>query len=440
MSSEKYLSLSGVTTLVGKLKDVFSLKGHSHPYLPLSGGTVSGTLKVTNGIDGTVSEAEALTSSAGSATQPVYFSNGKPVATTYALNKTVPSSAVFTDTNTKMTQTVSTTSANYPLLLAPSGQTSTTTTTGYFGTKFQANPSTGVLTATTFSGALSGNATTATTATKLGSSTVGGAAKPIYLSSGTATACSSTVGSVTQPVYMNAGSITATSYSLAKSVPADAVFTDTTYDAATTSAAGLMSASDKTKLDGITSSADSVSFSQSLTSGTQVGTITINGTATKLYAPTNTDTKVTNTVGTANTAYLTGTTSSSTNTGTLVFDAAARLVGTTGTTSADGTARLILGNSTASGTAGNKRGWIRKYASGAYYLDTTPTVTANTTGYDVYRSSTAAVGSATQPMYVTATGALTACTYTLAKSVPSSAVFTDTTYDAITTSYVDGLF
>lgn len=38
------------------------------------------------------------TTTAGSATQPVYFSGGKPVATTYSLNKTVPSNAVFTDT------------------------------------------------------------------------------------------------------------------------------------------------------------------------------------------------------------------------------------------------------------------------------------------------------------------------------------------------------
>lgn len=51
----------------------------------------------------------------------------------------------------------------------------------------------------------------ATTATKLGSSTVGGAAKPIYLNAGTATACSSTVGSSAIPVYMNAGTITACS-------------------------------------------------------------------------------------------------------------------------------------------------------------------------------------------------------------------------------------
>lgn len=61
--------------------------------------------------------------------------------------------------------------------------------------------------------------------------------------------------------------------------------TNTTYSAATTSAAGLMSASDKSKLDAITASADSVSFSRSLTSGTKIGTITINGTNTDLYAP-----------------------------------------------------------------------------------------------------------------------------------------------------------
>lgn len=67
------------------------------------------------------------------------------------------------------------------------------------------------------------------------------------------------------------------------------------HSAATTSAAGFMSASDKSKLDGITANADSVSFSQSLTSGAAVGTITINGTGTTMYAPTNTDTK--NTAG-----------------------------------------------------------------------------------------------------------------------------------------------
>ena len=79
--------------------------------------------------------------------------------------------------------------------------------------------------------------------------------------------------------------------------------TNTTYVPATTSQAGLMSADDKVKLNGITASADSVSFTRSLSSGTKVGTITINGTATDLYAPTNTDTHYTakNVVSSSNT-------------------------------------------------------------------------------------------------------------------------------------------
>ena len=58
---------------------------------------------------------------------------------------------------------------------------------------------------------------------------------------------------------------------------------DTKYGGATTSAAGLMSAADKTKLDGIQTSADAVSFTSKLTSGTEIGTITINGTETTIY-------------------------------------------------------------------------------------------------------------------------------------------------------------
>lgn len=72
---------------------------------------------------------------------------------------------------------------------------------------------------------------------------------------------------------------------------------DTTYSAATTSAAGLMSASDKSKLDGITASTDSVSFSANATSGNKVGTITINGTSTDMYSPT--QTSVSGNAGTA---------------------------------------------------------------------------------------------------------------------------------------------
>lgn len=62
--------------------------------------------------------------------------------------------------------------------------------------------------------------------------------------------------------------------------------TDTTYNVATASANGLMSSSDKSKLNGIQAGADAVSFSRSLSSGTKIGTININGVNTDIYAPT----------------------------------------------------------------------------------------------------------------------------------------------------------
>lgn len=62
--------------------------------------------------------------------------------------------------------------------------------------------------------------------------------------------------------------------------------TNTIYNVATTSANGLMSSSDKSKLNGIQAGADAVSFSRSLSSGTKIGTININGTNTDIYAPT----------------------------------------------------------------------------------------------------------------------------------------------------------
>ena len=76
----------------------------------------------------------------------------------------------------------------------------------------------------------------------------------------------------------------------------------TTYDPATQSSAGLMSAADKTKLDGIRAGATAVSVTRNLTSGTKVATITINGTATDLYAEKNTDTTYTTMVGATSSA------------------------------------------------------------------------------------------------------------------------------------------
>ena len=52
------------------------------------------------------------------------------------------------------------------------------------------------------------SADTATTATKVGTGTVGSGTKPIYISGGTPTAFSATVGSSTKPVYLNGGVLT----------------------------------------------------------------------------------------------------------------------------------------------------------------------------------------------------------------------------------------
>lgn len=70
-------------------------------------GSGNATLKLPSTIKASLSgnatsatsatSATKLTTSAGSSSQPIYFSDGKPVACTYSLNKTVPANAVFTD-------------------------------------------------------------------------------------------------------------------------------------------------------------------------------------------------------------------------------------------------------------------------------------------------------------------------------------------------------
>lgn len=81
-----------------------------------------------------------------------------------------------TDTNTKVTQTVTTSNAAYPLLLAPSGQTATTTTTSYFDNGVTLNPSTNTIAAN-----ISGNAATADTAQKAVKDNVGNTIDTFYL-------------------------------------------------------------------------------------------------------------------------------------------------------------------------------------------------------------------------------------------------------------------
>lgn len=98
-----------------------------------------------------------------------------------------------------------------------------------------------------------------------GSSTAGGAAT-------SANKLNTDAGSATKPVYFKNGVPVAGTYELNKTVPSNAVFTDTTYSAATTSANGLMSSADKTKLNGIATGAQ---VNQNAFSNVLVGSTTL---------------------------------------------------------------------------------------------------------------------------------------------------------------------
>lgn len=345
--------ISDISGLQSALDDK-AASGHTHSYAGSSS------------VGGAATSANKINTDAGNATNPVYFSNGIPVKTTYTLNKSVPSNAVFTDTtydvattsdnglmssadktklnytnvaygtcstaaataakvvvingnsnwaltigsmitvkftetntaanptlnvnstgaypiyynateytssssyggyanrhityqfdgtywvfiswsydsnsDTKVQQNAAiTTAGEYPVLLAYSTATSKITNAVQKTSSLKYNPNTKILTAPTFKGALTGNADTAT-------------------------ALSSSAGSATQPVYFSGGKPVATTYTLETSVPSGAKFTDTTYSNATPSAAGLMSAADKTKLDDIATGANKTTVDSALSS------------------------------------------------------------------------------------------------------------------------------------------------------------------------------
>lgn len=123
--------------------------------------------KIPGSITGTANSAAKLDSSAGSATQPIYFSDGKPVVCAYELNKSVPSDAKFTDTNTKVTQNAITASeyTNWrPLVIGSSNSgtegfnPATVTDTTITSNTLSCQPSSGTIKATTFKGRLTGTA------------------------------------------------------------------------------------------------------------------------------------------------------------------------------------------------------------------------------------------------------------------------------------------
>lgn len=151
-SNLAYCNKGAFGTIVTKNAGDYATAGHTHHYAGSSsaGGSATSAVKLD-------------TSTAGSATQPVYFTGGKPVACTYTLGKSVPSNAVFTDTNNKMTQTAITSKdyTNWRTILwgasnsGKEGFTPTTVTDGAFtDTNLSYQPSTGTLRAKVFKGDL----------------------------------------------------------------------------------------------------------------------------------------------------------------------------------------------------------------------------------------------------------------------------------------------
>lgn len=238
--------------------------------------------------------AKKLTTNAGSATQPVYFSNGVPVATTYTLGKSVPSNAVFTDTNTwRGVQNNLTSDATDQSLSAAQGKvlkalvdgkaaashTHTKAQVGLGNVDNTADSAKSVKYATS-----AGSAESATKANRIadynatsksiqigysGDGITGDAIKYI---AGYTTGDGSDVSAKIKDISKDAlkgwigslpanggNSTTVNGHSVNSDVPAGAKFTDTTYGMATASSNGLMTAADKAKLNGIASNANNYS-------------------------------------------------------------------------------------------------------------------------------------------------------------------------------------
>jgi hypothetical protein len=207
--------------------------------------------------------------------------------------------------------------------------------------------------------------------------------------------------------------------------------TDTTYSDATQSASGLMSVTDKTKLDGIAS-------------GAQVNSITgVKGDKESTYRTGNVNLTPSNIGATIFLGNLTslgsGTPASAAKTyytDNIPNNSVCLAYNTSGT---EYTIIFSRGGSVNYGsilkyTYDTKYMYILRIKGGTWqsmdweqiscgYARTAGTADTATTATKVGSSS---VGSATQPMYLD-NGTPTACTYTLGKSVPSNAVFSDTT-------------
>lgn len=205
ISSSTTESLSAAQgKILKELVDGKAPSSHTHTKSEVGLGNVDNTADATKSVKyatsaGSASSAAALTSNAGSSTQPVYFSGGKPVACSYTLGKSVPADALFTDhTYGNMKGATSSSAGSAGLVPAPNiGEqlkflradgawvipTNTTYSVGtssYLGTTKlyteTGSATDGTMTQNAITSALNGKSPTSHTHNYAGSSSAGGAA------------------------------------------------------------------------------------------------------------------------------------------------------------------------------------------------------------------------------------------------------------------------
>lgn len=180
----------------------YSSAGHTHTKAQVGLGNVDNTADANKSVKhattaDSATTAAALTSNAGSSTQPVYFSGGKPVACSYTLGKSVPADALFTDhTYGNMKGATSSSAGSAGLVPAPNigeqlkflradgtwviptNTTYSVGTTSYSGTTklytSTGSATDGTMTQNAITTALNGKSATGHTHNYAGSSSVGG--------------------------------------------------------------------------------------------------------------------------------------------------------------------------------------------------------------------------------------------------------------------------
>lgn len=182
-------------------------------YLPLSGGTMSGQITKSNG-GSWIGDRDRAAIKSGYAGDSAYGAVAAMATKNgyWTIGNLGGNESLIFNYSTDANYNAGKNETSQVYLLAQAGTIITSATIGSQSVNY-ANSS--------------GSATNATTATKL----------------------SFNAGSSVQPVYFSGGKPVAIGYTISSSVPANAKFTDTTYGVASSSSNGLMSSTDKTKLD-----------------------------------------------------------------------------------------------------------------------------------------------------------------------------------------------